>query len=354
MRRWTLYGLVGVGRIYYKPSLQYLRTENGHVANTEITSETWSAGKTLAQEDRNKTLGDWAVPFGGGLKYRVSDRVDIGLEGQYWTVANDKLDGYREYTNDQFFYANALMSFKFGPKRIAMEWVNPLDLLGNEIDSVRILMRGIGVDTDGDGVADNFDKDGNTPAGTKVYGDGTSVDTDMDGVPDSRDNDPYSTKGARVDANGVEMDDDGDGVPNSRDLEPGTPAGTLVNFQGKTINRTREEVRTMDNMAWLPSVYFATGSANIEYKYYENIATVARALKANPDIKLTIVGNADITGKKAANEKLARRRAQAIEDQLAKSYGISRSRLGIDVRGDNTPLSADINAVNRRVDFIVR
>ena len=82
-------------------------------------------------------------------------------------------------------------------------------------------------DTDGDGVADHFDKDNETPEGVKTYGDGTAVDTDGDGVADSKDKEVFSLV-TDVDADGVAKDDDGDGIPNALDEEPNSAAGAMV------------------------------------------------------------------------------------------------------------------------------
>lgn len=349
LRRWTVYMSFGGGLFSYKPELRYLDGPNaGEIIPHNPSGETsYSSGLLLAPDDQGKRLNDFAAAYGLGLKYRINDRWDLGAELQYFSVSNDKVDGYREFDNDDFGFWNVSLHYKFGKKRMATEWVNPLDLLGSEIDSIRMTMCQMSSDDDNDGVANYFDKDNNSPNGAKVYGNGTTVDTDGDGVADAIDADPYSTKGAKVDSRGVEMDDDGDGVPNARDLEPRTASGAMVNFQGKAI-----KAEGGSEIAWLPSVYFNTNSAQVQYKYYDNVATVARMMKSNESIKVRVIGNADSRGNTRLNQKLSLRRAEAIKDMLVKTYGISASRLTVDHKGSESPIGSELST-NRRVDFEV-
>ena len=181
-------------------------------------------------------------------------------------------------------------------------------------------------------------------------GDGTAVDTDGDGVPDSKDADPFTNKGAAVDATGKEADADGDGVPDSKDLEPNTPAGQLVNFQGKAI---KIPTSSGGEAAYWPSVYFSLGSAKIMAGSNSAIATVAMTMKNNPDLKVTITGNADKTGPEKLNTELGQKRADAVKDALVKQYGIDAARLSTATKGESDPLNVKTNSVNRRVDFTV-
>ena len=88
------------------------------------------------------------------------------------------------------------------------------------------------VDTDGDGVTDEFDKCPGTPAGTAVDSTGCPLpqDDDGDGVVNENDKCPGTPAGKKVDAVGCEIDgdDDGDGILNSVDQCPNSPAGSRV------------------------------------------------------------------------------------------------------------------------------
>lgn len=118
------------------------------------------------------------------------------------------------------------------------------------------------IDTDKDGVMDQFDVEPNTPAGAKVYGNGVSVDSDNDGIPDHSDNCPNESgttalsgcapakKAADVDTNiaiasnsnsNIAMiDSDNDGVMDQFDKDPNTPEGALVYGNGIPIDSDRD------------------------------------------------------------------------------------------------------------------
>ena len=84
------------------------------------------------------------------------------------------------------------------------------------------------------------------------------------------------------------------------------------------------------------------------------MASVARALKMNPDAEIRIVGHADKTGSAEYNDKLATARAQSVADHLNKYYGIEMGRMEVVGKGFSDPLADGQNKINRRVDFEVK
>jgi OOP family OmpA-OmpF porin len=291
------------------------------------------------------------IPFAVGGKYKLGNMLDLQLEYNFNLINSDLVDGLRVplTSYDSYSYINLGLIFKLGKKdKKNIEWVNPMETIYSDINDMKDKMDALTGDKDKDGVADIFDKDNSTPEGVKVYGDGTAVDTDGDGVPDSKDADPFTNKGATVDATGKEADADGDGVPDSRDLEPNTAAGQLVNFQGKTI-----KISSGTEAAYWPSVYFNVNSSKIMPGSNSAIATVAMTLKNNPDLKVTITGNADKTGSEKYNTELGQKRADAVKDVLVKQYGIDAARLSTTTKGEAELLNTKTNSVNRRVDITV-
>ena len=301
---------------------------------------------TYDVKDNTSTVLTLAV----GGKYRVSKKIDLHLEYNFNAGNSDLMDGLKVNltSNDSYSYINIGASYTFGKKDNNIEWVNPMETIYSDINDMKDKMDALTGDKDKDGVADIFDKDQNTPAGTKVYGDGTSVDTDGDGVPDSKDADPFTNKGAVVDASGKEADADNDGVPDSKDLEPNTPTGQLVNFQGKSI-----KIETHAESAYWPSVYFDVNSSKIMSGSQSALASVAMMLKANGDVKLNITGNCDKTGSEKMNSTLGQKRADAVKDALVKQYGVDAGRLSTSSKGKAELLNNKTNSVNRRVDFTV-
>lgn len=122
------------------------------------------------------------------------------------------------------------------------------------------------VDSDNDGVADEFDLEANTPAGNMVNFQGKTIplavtvagsakdlrngtnsfDKDNDFIPDSVDVEPNTPKGLLVDRFGRRLgpteDLDNDGVSDDLDKELGTMLGALVGENGVRIIRDNEDL----------------------------------------------------------------------------------------------------------------
>jgi len=205
----------------------------------------------------------------------------------------------------------------------------------------------MGGDADGDGVADYFDIEEDTPAGVQVAGNGAALDSDADGIPNYKDKDPFTQKGVRVDANGMAMDSDMDGVPDGVDQENNSAAGAMVNFKGQTIGVAN---KLGGSAALLPSVYFKFGSSSLSPSAYEQLTVVARYLSDNPGVTITVRGYSDPVGSESYNNKLALRRAEAVKKALNEVFKVKGDRLQTVSIGENDMLSDDYK-INRRVDF---
>jgi OOP family OmpA-OmpF porin len=357
-RRLTIYAFGGVGLMHFRTIRKSLKTDEF------VASQGYQNKGAETKEMTTETV----LPVGAGAKVRLSKSLDLTLEGTLFNVNSDKLDAKvgNSFKKDKYLYTSLGLAFKFGKKGAeeSAEWVNPYADIASNIEEVKTNIDGLVKDGDGDGVADHFDKEPNTPTGVTVDGAGRAVDTDADAVPDHLDADPFTAKGAKVGSDGKELDSDGDGVYDSKDLEPNTPAGTLVNFQGKAISvkpapaaeGVASSGSSVSYAGGLPSVFFKVNSSRIDYwSSYDKLAEVAQALKAIPSAKLRIVGHADPTGAENLNKSLSEKRAQAAADHLKKIYGIDGSRLIVESKGKSEPLSASKEGYNvdRRVDFMI-
>jgi len=329
--------------------------------DAKVYADSAFAKDSLIRKSGN--ISEMMIPIGLGFKYKIKN-VDLGLAVDYRRTFTDKMDAtVRLFSeNDSYLMLNLGINYNFGSKRKPMEWVNPLEIVYNDISDMKAKMDVISGDKDNDGVSDLFDKDNSTPEGSKVYGDGTAVDTDGDGVIDSQDTDPFTPKGVTVDQNGTEIDTDKDGVPDSKDLEPNTGNGSLVNHQGITLAKAGEfgkdgigtsGANGKDGAGYLPSVFFNLGSAKININYQDRLLLVAKVLQANAGLKIKVVGNCDITGSVDENIKLGQRRADNVKDHLVKQYGIDPSRISTITKGKGEPMASSLDNMNRRVDFII-
>ena len=83
---------------------------------------------------------------------------------------------------------------------------------------------------------------------------------------------------------------------------------------------------------------------------------VAKLLKADPALRLWVVGHTDSVGKVDDNMRLAQARGEAVVAELVKSYGIAAGRLKGYGVGPLAPVAGNDDeagrAKNRRVDLV--
>ncbi len=200
------------------------------------------------------------------------------------------------------------------------------------------------VDSDGDGVYDEFDKCPNTPKGTKVDTKGCKLflDDDKDGIENSLDKCPNTPEGAKVDTKGCKLflDDDKDGVENSLDKCPNTPLGAAVDQNGcpETINL---------------SINFENNSYVVKEASLAKVDKFADFLKKYKNYTAEIVGYTDSRGSAAYNKKLSQKRADEVK-RLLVQRGVDASRLTAVGMGELNPVAsndtAEGRAQNRRIE----
>jgi OOP family OmpA-OmpF porin len=318
--KFSLYGIVGIGLCKFKTH------ENSISTGAELMSYGYGefGGKKKWTTETN-------VPLGAGIKYKINNNFDIGLEYTLNNVNTDKLDArvVANTSRDKYQYTAITVTYSFG-KNKPLEWTAPKD---QESDKLAPLFAAM------DHKIDSL--------GKKLAETDNKTNQLMKDVADLKN--PAK-----------EADDDNDGVPNSRDLEPNTPKGSLVDVNGRAITlaalggTTGSTMTTGSDIQPQFSVFFTVNSADIDDLNHEKIASAAEMLKANKNLKFDLIGNADKTGGDLYNDFLSKKRAQAVYDLLVKEYGIEPSRLNIVAKGDKEPLSQNILSVNRRVDFIIK
>ncbi len=138
----------------------------------------------------------WSFPIGVGVIMKVTNRVDIKFNYQYFLTTTDYIDGVTNKSvgnragtrgKDKFAYSSVSLQYDLIAKRRTS--VNPM------------------ADTLSDAFWLAFDKE----------------DRDGDGVPDLTDDCQGTPEGVKVDAKGCPTDEDSDGIPDDPDDEPGPP-----------------------------------------------------------------------------------------------------------------------------------
>jgi opacity protein-like surface antigen/outer membrane protein OmpA-like peptidoglycan-associated protein len=281
---------------------------------------------TLVPYDDKNPKTELFVPVGLGFRINLTNLINLDLGYRMNFVDGDNFDGYSYWTvaptlsstvkKDKFSYGYLGLEFAIGKKnKPKMLFDNPaarassflqsnINTLSTKVDSLAANQKGM-EDTDGDGVADIFDKEPNTPTGSPVDAHGVSADTDGDGVPDFRDKQLITpTECQPVDADGVGK------CPDPECCKSKT-AGDLA----------------MNCPTDYPSLSFKGNRSNLSNDATSMLATVAAKMKTKPDCNIVIKGYPEATKSSQAN---CQKRLDAIKLRLVEKEGISADRISTD------------------------
>ena len=286
----------GGGIISYKPVIV------DRVSSTEVPF------------DNGDAQTEFFVPVGLGLKFMLSDLINLDLGYRANFVDNDNFDGTTgvqgNIHKDKFSYGFLGIEFALGAKaKKQLMFDNPAatlnSMLSSRIDNVQSQVDSLSakmatVDSDGDGVFDQFDKEPNTPAGSPVDFRGVSRDTDGDGVPDYRDKQLVTpTECQPVDADGIGKCPDPECCKNMVD-------GSAC------------------NLGDMPSISFSGNSLGLSSDAKAMLATVASKLKSSADCTITVTG---YPAASKSSQALCNRRVEAVKTYLTEMEGISAARI---------------------------
>ncbi len=301
---------------------------------------------------------------GGGISFRLSNKINVGFEHQasgLFGQRSDLLDGLnkdgasdaKSIAGDILHFTSLQMNFNLGNPASRSEplyWGSLGDDIMANIDEVKKRQDTALADTDQDGVIDAIDQEPNTPANVPVDTKGRTLDSDKDGIPDYKDLEPYypPRAGERVNEDGVVINPiagPGRGVTEERVQE-------MIDEALSQYGLTEPK----NNVAewFLPMIHFGTDNFTVKYSDYGTLASLARMLKSNPNMRLVITGYTDKTGPEAYNTNLSYQRADAIAKHLVNQHGIGRGRLVLQYKGFEDALVPSTSSyMNRRVEFRV-
>jgi len=105
-------------------------------------------------------------------------------------------------------------------------------------------------------------------------------------------------------------------------------------------------------------ILFDTNKADLKPESRPSLEQIGALLKAQPALRLHVVGHTDNVGQLAANLDLSRRRAEAVAAELARSFGIARDRLTANGVASLAPVASNRDEVgrakNRRVELVLQ
>ena len=279
-------------------------------------------------------IREYFVPVTAGLKFNVSDfiNLDLGYRANY--IDGDNFDGYNSGSNhkDKLSYGFAGLEFSLGKRsKKQLMFDNPLgsirEDLQRQIDSLKAIPPYRVRDTDGDGVVDELDLEPNTPKGCPVDTHGVMRDTDGDGVPDCKDKELNTpTMCQPVDADGVGK----------------CPPPDCCKNMGTAGGGTGGDACSIGD---LPSISFKTSSQALKSDAKAMLATVASKLKGSPTCNIMITGY-PATNK--ASEARCQSRLAMIRKYMMENEGISGDRVNTNcVPGGGDENTVDIKSTGK-------
>ena len=267
------------------------------------------------------------IPVSFGTRVKLTERLNLDVGYTMHFVDGDNLDGFAYYNvpaehsstlkKDKFSYLHAGVEYSFGKKskkqllfdnpaaRINSIMQTQVDNLSTKVDSLIAKQKSLD-DTDGDGVADLYDKEPNTPSGCPVDAQGVMRDTDGDGVVDCKDKQLITpTECQPVDADGVGK------CPDPECCKNGSMSG---NGDGDNANCPSD----------YPSLSFRGNSYSLSTDIRGAIASIAAKMKTRPGCRITIKGYPETT---KSSQAVCQKRVDAIKLQLIEREGISADRI---------------------------
>lgn len=328
-----------------------------------------------------------SFPFGLGMSYRLSKKLQIDIEGGMRAFASDKLDGVVidrltvpvgnsgdanetvGRNNDAMWFLNLGLTYTLGKKgqERSRFWSQPVaayyedntkkDDLKKMIDDLRKetdnkiadLESRIKSDSDNDGVSDMFDKEPNTKwdlSGVKPSEAGWTAD-EVRALQDKA-NSNYKII---VDGGGTAMDIDRDGVPDHLDKCPFEP-GIAAN-NGCKIKPNAETIKILTDLQQLefeldkdnfvdcskkPNKKAQQACAKKQATDMENLKRLAEILNTPEysSAKLRIEGHCDDRGTVEYNIDLSQRRCNTTKEKLV-SLGVAANRIITVGKGKSSP-----------------
>ena len=359
-RNWNVYIMVGAGFNFANTEFQC------NQADFPITGRQFGCAEGDLPFDDNRrgkieSTFRTHAGFGGGVNYRLNERLNIGVEYQGFAPLGDRadiLDGYKSSTfRDVLNVVGVSVNFNIGNPATMSEpryWTNAFTPIKEDINTLNRRVDAATTDSDGDGIVDSVDQEPDTPSDVPVDSRGRTLDSDKDGIPDYRDLEPFfpPREGEEIDENGVVIErmDRGLNEQEVRDIV-GEEVIRVIERDGITNATTM--VNSANGAIYLPMLYFPLNASEVSYDDYGMLASVARVLQANPDMRVIVRGYTDRVGNPEFNQRLSYMRAYNVIKHLVSTHSIERERLILQYRGeDEAIVPLDRSRTNRRVEFL--
>ncbi|MGX5817310.1 OmpA family protein [Chitinophaga lutea] len=316
------FDVANINWLHKKPfALLYMSIGGGLAGyNPEVTTP----GGVTTDYKPSGSIKEFFVPVGAGVKFRLSEALNLDLGYTMHFVDGDNFDGYNynSPTKDKFSYAYVGLEFPLGSRsKPQLVWHNAPAVMYDDMVAQRDRLQAelaaqkeanakvtgemarLTADSDGDGVSDFFDKCPNTPQSEKV---------------------------------------DGSGCPLPKDTVKPAPVKVIITEDDRRL--VRDAIANLE---------FATGKSDIKPSSYASLDRVADLL-IRKNLSLKLAGHTDNVGNDANNMRLSKDRAESVKAYLV-GKGANPSRIEATGYGETQPIASNKTAAgrqkNRRVEF---
>jgi OOP family OmpA-OmpF porin len=188
-----VFNIASVSFLHRKNSVNFYTSAGLGLDMYKIKSNTSAGGTVNTLPFGDKNVKELFAPVGAGVKFRLSDALALNLGYTVSFVQGYNFAGVHTYpTFSHYSYTYGGLEYTFGPKsKQNLEWVNPVaqmydelydaalrqevEALKGRVTNVETAVNDLKKDSDGDGVADQFDKCPGTAAGSVVDGSGCVI-----------------------------------------------------------------------------------------------------------------------------------------------------------------------------------
>lgn len=345
MRRWKIDAHAGFGIMYFYSELYDMFEDR-----LLLKSNTEASSKTAGTWNRNGSTytREWVFPVGLSFHYEVSPRIDLGLSFTYNHVNTEKIDltvgsltdydrqsglwGFYmgESKKDKYAFGAVALTYKIGKNAVRAPKSGPTDA-----------SRG------------RYHLRYTTPAQLIPVPYNPTM-SDADSIAKANMPDPVDPR--------LYTDSDGDGVADLFDKEPNTPPGSWVSGGGVALDLPElvqaaipKNVVDDECDAIFGSIEFDTDRSTIRPQARETLTQLTELLKSKPNCRVVLIGHADARASDAYNRSLSKRRVDATKRELVRLGFVDPSRITTEYYGELRPVSdnrtpAGLQA-NRRVEI---
>lgn len=315
----AVHGMFNLGGINYRKknpnTIFYFFSGVSVNFNDAITDKRFIVGQDTARITNTKI--NVSVPVGLGLKFKLNNSFDLGVEGVIQINKSDFIDLFEDPLQFPDIYGNLMfgLSYNFtGSKRAQhIDWVNPVATMYDDLaKQAAVATNMLKNDADADGIPDYLDLEKNTKPGYKVSVKGVTLDSDADGIPDTEDTDPYGF---------------------NQMLSLYYPAETFKVKSTTEVMKFSDSIPESDFITLntegygLPVITFAPNKYDVHVEQYPLLQQIARIMKIDTSVSVAIIGHADNNKPDFTQLTIAEKRALAVKRQLVKIYEIESNRI---------------------------